>query len=181
MISVAKEGGTIINYSSRFTMTGMVGVTPPQYQQAAVALGGSTKGPPTVNSVANNAAPAPGAVGVPGADQGVPYGQQSGPTKYAPMQPVPPTKITQKNPTPLNPTSAFTIATTFLPNPTIATTITAAQTFKVSSIENTVSSLRFVQHYKTLRADLDVGCCCVAAFWRHGQIPGKMEGLSEDV
>ncbi|KAI7362736.1 hypothetical protein KC336_g21656, partial [Hortaea werneckii] len=35
--------------------------------------------------------------------------------------------------------SAVTIATTWLPNPTIVTTVTASQTFSVSSMENTAA------------------------------------------
>lgn len=120
----------------------MTGTTLDTYTAAAAAVG-STKGPPTVNQVA--AAPAAGA----GADTAaagaaeftVPYYLQTGLTKYAPMQPVPPTKITAKNPTPLNPTSAFSIATTWMPIATIATTITESQTFSVSSMENTVCTI----------------------------------------
>merc|ERR1711939_578933 len=70
---------------------------------------------------------------------GVPYPLQTGLTKYAPMQPIPPTKITKKQYSPLYPTSAVTIATTWLPNPTIVTTVTASLTFSVSSMENTAA------------------------------------------
>lgn len=146
MISTAKEGGTVINYSSRFTITGMTGTTTATIQKAVTALGGSTAGPPTVNDVAaggNNAAPAPAPADTPSAGAGVwgiPYGQQTGLTKYAPMQGVPPTKITEKSPTPKYPTSAFTIATAFLPKASIVTTLTELLTFSVNSHANTVSS-----------------------------------------
>lgn len=140
MTSVAKEGGTVINYSDRFNMPDMTGVTQPQYAQAAAAVSG-TDGPPTVNGVVNDAgagAAAP-AAGAAGGMYTVPYALQSGLTKYAPMQVVPPTKISIKNFTPRYPTSAYTIATTWLPKPTVVTTLTASQTFSVKSIENTVS------------------------------------------
>ena len=145
MTSTAKEGGTVINYSERFTITGMTGTTTAAIQKAVTALGGSTAGPPTVNDVAaggNNVAPAPAPADTPAAGAGVwgiPYGQQTGLTKYAPMQGVPPTQITQKSPTPKYPTSAFTVASAFLPPASIVTTLTEAQTFIAKSHANTVS------------------------------------------
>jgi len=142
MVSVSSEGGTVINYSNRFTLTGMTGTFPAAVVQGIAAIAGSTAGPPTVNNVANNAAPAAGttAAAAPGANEfNVPYQSQTGLTKYAPMQPVPGTKITATAFTPLHPTSAFTIATTYMGTPIVATTITESQTFSVSSMENTVS------------------------------------------
>jgi hypothetical protein len=133
--SVASEGGTVINYSSRFTLTGMTGTTPAAAAEAVTALGGATAGPATVNNVNTNA----GAGAAAGAAQfTVPYGLQTGLTKYAPMQSVPPTKITANQYKPLYPTSAYTIATTWMPHPSIQTTLTASQTYSVSSMENTV-------------------------------------------
>ncbi|GAB7339911.1 hypothetical protein MBLNU457_6437t1 [Dothideomycetes sp. NU457] len=144
MVSVASQGGTIINYSNRFTLTGMTGTFPPNVVQGIAAIAGSTAGPPTVNNVANNAAPAAGntpAAAAPAGDEYlIPYQSQTGLTKYAPMQPVPGTKITATAFTPLHPTSAFTIATTYMGTPIVATTITASQTFSVSSMENTVAA-----------------------------------------
>lgn len=120
-------------------MTGMTGTAPATAVTAVQALGGTLDGPPTENGVSNqNPAAGAGGAGA-GGDTGVPYRLQTGLTKYAPMQPIPPTKITKKNPTPLNPTSAYSIAKTWMPQPTILTTITASQTFSVSSMENTVS------------------------------------------
>ncbi|KAK3114208.1 Cell wall synthesis protein kre9 precursor [Teratosphaeriaceae sp. CCFEE 6253] len=136
--SVASEGGTVINYSSRFTMTGMTGTTGTAQQQGVTALGGATTGPATVNNVGNSAAGGGAAAGA--GDFTVPYGLQTGLTKYAPMQPVPPTKITVKNYTPMYPTSAWTVATTWMPQPSIQTTLTAPQTFSVSSMENTAAA-----------------------------------------
>ena len=133
MISVSSSGGTVINYSSRFTLTGMVGTFPADVVTGISGITG-TAGPATVNNVNNNANSAAGASG----EFTVPYQSQTGLTKYAPMQPVPPTKITAKTATPLHPTSAFSIASTYLPNPSVLTTLTASQTFSVSSMENTV-------------------------------------------
>ncbi|KXL44687.1 hypothetical protein M433DRAFT_162285 [Acidomyces richmondensis BFW] len=140
MISVAKEGGTIINYSDRFTLTGMTGTTPAVYEEAVTALGGSTAGPATVNDVANAAAPAADSTAAQGNEFTIPYNLQTGLIKYAPMQPIPPTQITAKTPTPLYPTSAYTIATTYMPLPSITLTVTQSQTFSVSSIENTIAA-----------------------------------------
>jgi len=115
----------------------MTGTFPAQVISGLADVSG-TSGPAAQDQRAQ-AAPAAGAGA--GADSGeftVPYRLQTGLTKYASMQPVPPTKITAKQFTPLNPTSAFVKATTMLPPPTIVTTITASQTFSVESIEYTV-------------------------------------------
>jgi len=72
---------------------------------------------------------------------GVPYQQQQGLTRYAPMQPQPGTKITATSAAPLFPTSSAVLATTWLPAPTILTTLTQVQTFSISSMQNTVSSI----------------------------------------
>lgn len=136
--SVATEGGTVINYSSRFSMTGMTGTTPAAQVNAVTALGGSTAGPAAVNNVNNNNNAAAGTAAAGAAQFTVPYDLQTGLTKYAPMQPVPPTKITVNHYTPLYPTSAYTVATTWLPRASIVTTLTESQTFSVVSVENTV-------------------------------------------
>ncbi|KAF4552856.1 putative cell wall synthesis protein KRE9 [Elsinoe fawcettii] len=135
MVSTSASGGQLINYSSRFTLTGMTGTFPAAVQAGITAAAGSSAGPATEDQLSNN-------VGAGAGDSGnqVPYSLQSGLTRYAPMQPVPPTKITQKTWTPLFPTSAFTVATTYLPVPSIVTTVTAKQTFSVSSIENTAAA-----------------------------------------
>lgn len=183
MISNGKDGGTVTNYSDRFTLTGMTGKTTSTYQAAVQALAGSTAGPPTVNDVVPNngaapAAQAPAASVAPAADAAefnVPYTLQTGLTRYAPMQPVPPTKITKQNPTPQYPTSAFTIARTYLPPPIIFTTATQPQTFSVQSRENPVS-LGLRMRYDNV-ANVAVGCCTKHADWRYGQIPCAVERL----
>ena len=132
IVAAASQGGQIINYSDRFTITGMTGSFPPN---VAAAIPGGTTGPTNEDSISNNN----GAAGAAGS--GIPYGKQTGMTKYAPMVGLPPTKISApKNPTPMNPTSAFTIVKTPLAIPTSPlTTITASNTFSVSSVVNTVS------------------------------------------
>jgi len=136
MISTATAGGTVTNYSDRFTMTGMTGVFAPTVATALEGVSG-TSGPPTVNAIA---AAAPAAGTAIGTDADVAYTAQSGTIRYAPMQPVPPTKITATNTAPLFPTSAVTLASTALPIPSVVTTITQAQTFSVSSHANTAAA-----------------------------------------
>ena len=136
MISTAKEGGTVTNYSNRFSITGMTGTNPATVPSTITG----TAGPDTVNAVANGAAAA--AANPAAADGGlydVAYADQTGLTKYAPMQGIPPTKITAKNFSPKYPTSSVSIATTWLPKPTVQTTMTQTQTFSVSSMENTAA------------------------------------------
>lgn len=46
----------MINYSSRFTITGLTGSTPLQYRQAAESFSNTTTGPNTVDDIANSTA-----------------------------------------------------------------------------------------------------------------------------
>ena len=105
---------------------------------------GTTAGPQDVNAIGvtpPGGGGQPGAAGS-GANEGsyaISYLLQTGLTKYAPMQPKPGTKITATNTSPLNPSFAWTVATTFLPVPSQVTTSTQAPTYSGTSIENTVS------------------------------------------
>nr|OQO23750.1 hypothetical protein B0A51_09252 [Rachicladosporium sp. CCFEE 5018] len=141
MTSAATSGGQVINFSKRFSISGMTGVVPAAAAAGVAASAGSLDGPATINSVSNNAGGNAGSGAAAGGDEyAVPYGQQTGGTKYAPMQPIPPTKITKKNFTPLNPTSAVVIARTNLPPAQgVVTTLTQSQTFSVVSVENTAA------------------------------------------
>ncbi|KAF1819560.1 uncharacterized protein K489DRAFT_383794 [Dissoconium aciculare CBS 342.82] len=127
----ATGGGSYVNWSNRFSITGFSGGPPldPAVIAAVTALGGATAGPDAINRL--------GQGGAPGGDVfDIPFNLQTGLTKYAPMQPIPPTKITAKVFKPLFPTSAYSIAKTFLPLPTVQKTVTQPQTFSASSIEN---------------------------------------------
>lgn len=68
----------------------------------------------------------------------LPYGEQTGPTKYAPMPKRAGSTIADKSPTPQYPPFPFSIATTYLPAPTVQYTDTAYLTWTTHSIENTV-------------------------------------------
>ena len=143
MISAGK-GGNVINYSDRFSLSGMTGTFPPNVQAGVADISG-TDGPAAQNNIANNAqaAPTAGANG----PYAVTYTAQTGHTKYAPMQGKPGTKITAKSPTPRYPTSAVQFAHTFLPTPSQVTTITLSATYSASSVENKV---RYRIYFKEL-------------------------------
>jgi hypothetical protein len=134
MISVASTGGTVTNYSPRFSLTGMTGVFPANVMAGAKAVTG-TDGPPSVNALAGAQAPT---AAVSGGLFEVPFYQQEGLTRYAPMQTYPATKITKKTKTPLNPKSPWNVATTYLAIPTIQTTVTQQVTWSFSQAEHTV-------------------------------------------
>jgi len=140
MMSTATAGGTVTNFSDRFTLTGMTGTFSAAVTQALTTVSGTT-GPVTVNNVAAAGA-APAAPAAEGA-WGTPYNLQTGLTRYAPMQSVPGTAITATNTSPLWPTSSVVLASTFLPIPSIVTTLTQANTFSISSHANTVRCLGF--------------------------------------
>lgn len=135
MVAVGKTGGELTTYSDRFSYSGMTGVWGANVNTADID---GTDGPAAKDTTGDAAGAVPGADG----DYGVAYTMQTGPTRYAPMQPVPPKTVTAQNTKPLYPTSSVKIATTFLPIPSIQTTITQSQTFSVSSVENTVSRTR---------------------------------------
>jgi hypothetical protein len=122
---VDTNGGQVINYFSRFLLTGMMGSFP---ENAVTGLASvtDTEGPPTQNDVGNAAGS--GEMG----NFAIAWSIQMGLTKYTAMQTHPPTKITKKTKTPLYPTSPYTLATTFLGRPTIQTTVTEPVTWSFS-------------------------------------------------
>lgn len=132
LVAVAKTGGEYTAYSDRFSYSGMTGQWGANVKFDDVS---GTTGPAAKDATGNAAG---GAVGD-DSDFAIAYTMQTGPTRYAPMQPVPPKTVTAKNTKPLYPASSVVIATTFLPIPSIQTTITQSQTFSVSSGVNTVS------------------------------------------
>lgn len=137
IVATGAKGGTYTVFSDRFSYSGMTASFSSAFTAAMKDVTG-TSGPSAVDTTVKDAADASSV-----ADDAfdVEYTMQTGATRYAPMQPVPLTKITAKNPKPQYPTSSVKIANKPLPIPTIATTITQSQTHKVSSIENTVSDI----------------------------------------
>ena len=139
MISAA-PGGTVINYSDRFTLSGMAGTFPPNVEAGVKAVT-DTSGPKTKNNIVDN----PNAAAGGGGAFGQPYSMQTGATKYAPMQQKPGTKITAKGASMLYPTSSAKIAKTFLPTPVQVTTMTMSGTYApASSLENPVRHLMII-------------------------------------
>lgn len=143
IVSTPSSGaGTVTNYSPRFSLPNMSGKFPAAIKTAAQGVTGTT-GPDTVNAIA--AAGQNNAVDAPVGSYGVPYQDQDGLTKYAPMQRQPGTKITAKTPTPLYPTSSVSIFKSNMDPPKQRTTQTMPKTYSVSSVENQV-------HHQSCRA-----------------------------
>jgi hypothetical protein len=139
MMAVGKTGGILTTYSDRFSFSGMKGTFPPDVKKGAAGIT-DTKGPATDDKTVKAGQDPAGAVPQAG-DYDVEYTMQTGLTRYAPMQPVPLTKVTAKGtPKPMFPTSSVVIAKTRLPIPKVQTTITQSQTYLVKSRENTVRS-----------------------------------------
>jgi len=168
MIGVGKLGGQLIAYSPRFSYSGMTGAFNPVVKQGAAGITG-TSGPATVNNVVKAGANPADAAAPDASMYDQPYTMQTGPTRYAPMQPVPPKKITAKNTKPLYPTSNVVLATTRLPIPDIVTTVTQKQTFSVEARENTVRSA--LGQCKTDMLTRRLGRSGSPPHRRHGQVP----------
>ena len=176
MISVA-PGGTVINYSNRFSLSGMTGTFPAAVQQGLAGLTG-TDGPPTENNIASN--PDAGAATGAGGPYAVTYTAQTGLTKYAPMQGKPGTKITATSPTPQYHTSSVNFALTFLPTPSQVTTMTLSATYSTSSMENTVCNHpRLHGSFDSYRdlANERTGCSSPSTSERYAEISRSLEGL----
>jgi hypothetical protein len=165
MIATGKTGGgQYIVYSDRFAFTGMTGknILNPTVKKAATDVTG-TAGPASEDNL-NDADPA-AATGA-GGLYDVEYTMQTGITRYAPMQPVPGTKITATNTKPRYPTSSVRIAKSKLPIPSQVTTLTATQTFSTKMRENTVRPQKtgtkhiwpFTLHLIELSANYSLGC-----------------------
>lgn len=148
MISAA-TGGVVINYSSRFSLSDMTGTFPAAVETALSSVSG-TAGPPTQNQIAAANTPADAGAATPdAAEYTVAYTMQTGATRFAPMPTRPGTKITNKNPTPQFPTSAYTPWQSVSGPPNAVFTLTLPETDTYSSMEPTVSS-----RYQTFSQDM---------------------------
>ncbi|KAL1852934.1 Cell wall synthesis protein kre9 precursor [Paecilomyces lecythidis] len=130
----------IVNYSKRFTLTQMTGTFPSNVRDGLASvsdLGGpGFKVDEEQSTLEREELRKRQAAG----EYTIPYQDQlTGLTKYAPAAQQPGTTITAKSRKRQFPTSAYDVATTFLPEPTVETTLTASATFSTSSIENTAS------------------------------------------
>jgi hypothetical protein len=135
MVSTATKGGTVTNYSPRFSFQKMTTTFNAAIEAALKTVTG-TDSPARVDATSETVETPEDGV------YDVEYTMQTGETRYAPMQKIPPTKITKKDTEPLHPTSSVATATVPLPNPKQLTTLTQSQTFSIKSVVNTVSSIR---------------------------------------
>ncbi len=138
----AATGGTVVNFSDRFTLSSMTGTF-----SAAVTAGlkkvTGTSGPATQNNIQAGAqvgGAASSATSAGSASYAVPYTMQTGTIRYAPMPPMAQSSITAKNASPQWPTSAYTVYQTIAGTPNAITTNTMPITFSASSREATVIS-----------------------------------------
>lgn len=133
----ATAGGTVTNYSPRFSISGMTGTFPGNVLAGLKKVKG-TAGPPTESNIVD---PGSGSGSGTPEDSGIyaiPFPSQSGNVMYAPMQGRPGSKITAKAASPRYQTSSVRIATTFLAPPRQTTTFTKSLTISVESRENLV-------------------------------------------
>lgn len=130
----ATTGGTITNYSPRFSISGMTGTFSASVLAGLKKVKG-TAGPPTENNVVD---PGPSSGTPEDSIYDVPFPSQSDKIMYAPMQGRPGSKITAKTVSPRYQTSSVQIATTYLAPPRQTTTFTKSLTISVESQENLV-------------------------------------------
>lgn len=141
IVSVPSSGGgTVTNYSPRFSLSGMTGSFTPAIKTAAQGVTG-TAGPAPQNAVVAARGPQDQVTDAPQGPYSITYTAQDGLTKYAPMQGRPGTKISAKTASPRYPTSSVSFYKTNAPTPKQVTTLTLSNTFSVSSSENSVSQL----------------------------------------
>jgi hypothetical protein len=180
MVATGTDGAATI-YSSRFSYSGMKG----KFSDAVIAdlkKVTGTAGPPNVLPADDAAAGASGVA--PDASLfDVDYTMQTGATRYAPMQPVPGTKVTAKGAKPQYPTSSVPIASGWLPIPSIQTTLTQSATHSVESRPNPVRLVFQEALLQRAHSSSDTilttssGPCANWPCGRHGEIPCEMERL----
>lgn len=132
-------------FSSRFTITGMRGTFSEEMRKALAGVT-DTRGPGRKALTGRHVDA--GALLLVGRDTvnaaagafGTPWTDQTGPTRYAPMQAIPPTKITATNTQPLFAPSSVDILSEALGTGTVSVTLTQPQTYKVPSRQNTVGA-----------------------------------------
>ncbi|EXJ85700.1 hypothetical protein A1O1_06068 [Capronia coronata CBS 617.96] len=138
----AATGGTVINFSDRFSLKSMTGVFPATVIAGLKTVTG-TAGPADVNNIqapqAGGGQDTPG-VGNDAPEYSVPYTLQTGSIRYAPMPPMAKSKITAKAASRQWPTSSYTVYQTIAGPPNAATTQTATLTFQTTSREATVAA-----------------------------------------
>ncbi|GAQ47225.1 beta-1,6-glucan boisynthesis protein [Aspergillus niger] len=127
---------SVVNYSDRFTLTNMTGSFSPTVLNGLHSAMHPTDSFPSSLEDDNHEELRKRQVAGPFT---IPYQLQTGPTRYAPMAKKPGSTIPPGTPTPQYPTSAYSVATTYLPQATVQMTLSASETYSVVSIENTAS------------------------------------------
>lgn len=120
--------GHSIHYTNRFSLSGMTGS-----QKASGAVSQAPPAAEVQDSASNTAAAS--------ASFTIPYTQQSGKTKYAPMQMQPGSTVTATTWTRKFPTSAVTYFTSASPSPNAFTTNTPGWSYTKTSLVNYASGL----------------------------------------
>jgi hypothetical protein len=142
MHSVIREGGTVTNYSPRFSL--LFG-SAARHSAIKHLPKENLNGPPRKLKLPVSSKHIELRKRQNGDPYDVPWSLQRGETRYAPMQSYPPTKITRSKPTPPYPPSKFVLATTPLPpNKIIHTTMTQVITWSFTQQENQVSRFTIV-------------------------------------
>ncbi|GKZ22818.1 hypothetical protein AbraIFM66951_006612 [Aspergillus brasiliensis] len=135
-IAASGPEASVVNYSDRFTLTNMTGSFSPTIMNGIYSALYSTDPSPPGHEDENHEELRKRQVAGP---YTIPYQLQTGPTRYAPMAKKPGSTIPAGTPTPQYPASAYSIATTYLPQATVQVTLSASETYSVISIENTAS------------------------------------------
>ncbi|CAK44833.1 hypothetical protein AnigIFM63309_002309 [Aspergillus niger] len=135
-IAASGPDASVVNYSDRFTLTNMTGSFSPTVINGIPSAMYPTDSFPPAHMDESHEELRKRQVAGPFT---IPYQLQTGPTRYAPMAKKPGSTIPVGTPTPQYPTSAYSVATTYLPQATVQMTLSASETYSVISIENTAS------------------------------------------
>lgn len=136
----AMTGGTVTNYSDRFTLSSMTGTFPASVTAGLQTVSG-TSGPPTSKSENSQSTQSASAGLTPvSASFALPYTMQTGPIRYAPMPGVGQTKITAKYSGPIYPQSSYNPYSTPGDAANAETTYTLPVTIPLTTLVNTVGS-----------------------------------------
>ena len=129
LYSTVAAGGYSIQYSQRFTLSGMTGTL-------KASDGGDTSPPDAQNNIVGT-----DGVSVDPSQMSVTYTLQTGKTRYAPMQMQPGTKVTHKlSMSRRYPTSAVSYFTTYTARPIQVTTITPSWSYTIVQGPNWAST-----------------------------------------
>lgn len=158
MVSTGPDA-VAINFSNRFSFTNMTGSFKPRIMNGIHSIQ-AANGPTPTHDHGQNALYKRQHERA----YTIPYELQTGLTRYAPMAKKPGSTIPPGKPTPQHPTSAYSIATTYLGSPTIETTKSAERTYSLSSIENTVCRIRpMVPQLYANQLSQYIGVSCAAS------------------